>query len=45
MAVLMFRSLRALTPLPGPSKSSTALSFKINNDHYLAERKASVSLF
>ncbi|GAM42614.1 hypothetical protein TCE0_044f16752 [Talaromyces pinophilus] len=33
----------ALTPLPGPSKGSTALGIMIDNSHYLAERKASDS--
>ncbi|PCH02332.1 Amidase [Penicillium occitanis (nom. inval.)] len=33
----------ALTPLPGPSKGSTALGIMIDNNHYLAERKASDS--
>jgi hypothetical protein len=41
--LLDMEGLRALTPLPGPSKGSTALGIMIDNNHYLAERKASVS--
>lgn len=40
MEGIMFRPLQDLTPMPGPSKASTALGFNIDNDHYLAGLQA-----